>query len=178
MFEVDLGQEVAFQGRLVTLWWDARAIRERDDVDVRSELLGVPQEAGVYAVTGRHDAFSGHGVLYVGQAIDLATRMPASIYECLSEVHANGQRLLCSDVWDLTARWARVSPALLGGVERLLILSHSPPFNSKGVRRGSSLPEDYDLIVMSGGRKGPLFPIVSGAYQTEWRNRSGLPIGP
>src|SRR5262245_55103649 len=138
MFEVDLGQAVAFHVRLVALWWDARSFPERDDVDVRSELSGVPQGPGVYAVTGRHDAFSGHGVLYVGQASDLSTRMPTSIHECLSELHADGQRMLCSDVWDLTARWARVSADLLGGVERLLILSHSPPFNSQGVRRGSS----------------------------------------
>jgi hypothetical protein len=150
MFDVHLGQAVPFQTRLVALWWDAHSIPERDNVDFSSELAGVPEGSGVYAVTGRHEGGSGPGVLYIGQARDLATRMPTSAYESLSEVHANGQRLLCSDVWDLTVRWARLSADLLEGVERLLIMSHSPPFNSQGVRRGEPRSEEYDLVVMNG----------------------------
>jgi hypothetical protein len=173
MFDVDLGQAVPFQTRLVALWWDAHSIPERDNVDFPTELARVPKEPGVYAVTGRHEAGSSPGVLYIGQATNLSTRMPTSAYESLSEVHANGQRLLCSDVWDLTVRWARLSADLLDGVERLLIMSHSPPFNSQGVRRGEPPPEEYDLVVMNAGRKGPVFPIVAGAYQASWRNRRG-----
>ena len=90
---------------------------------------------------------------------------------------AEGQWLLCSDVWELTVRWARLSEKVLDQVERLLILSHSPIFNSQGVRRGEVRLEDYDLIVMNAGRKGPLCPIVAGAYQASWRNRTGQ-IGP
>src|SRR5882672_2438936 len=126
MFDVDLGQAARFQTRLVALWWDAHSIPERDNADFPSELAGVPKGPGVYAVTGRHEAGSSPGVLYIGQATDLSTRMPTSAYESLSEVHANGQRLLCSDVWDLTVRWARLSADLLDAVERLLIMSHSP----------------------------------------------------
>jgi hypothetical protein len=52
MFEVDLGQPVPFQARLVALWWDARSVPERDDVGLRSALSQVRQGPGVYAVTG------------------------------------------------------------------------------------------------------------------------------
>jgi hypothetical protein len=173
MFDVELGHAVPFQGRVVALWWDARSVPERDNVEFRRELAGVPKGPGVYAVTGHHDAGASPGVLYIGKSDDLATRMPASAQEQLSEEHADGQWLLCSDVWELTVRWARVSEEVLEQVERLLILSHSPIFNSQGVRRGEPRPEEYDLIVLNAGRKGPLCPIVAGAYQASWRNRTG-----
>ena len=179
MFDVELGEAVDFEGRLASLWWDAHSIPEHDEVDFRAELANlVPPAPGVYAVTGRHDGGSGIRVLYIGQATDLSARMSTSAYESLSERHANGQRLLRSDVWDLTIRWARVSAALLNHVERLLIMSHSPPFNSQEVMRSEPAADEEHLIIMNAGRKGPLIPIVAGAYQATWRDRRGRPLGP
>jgi hypothetical protein len=176
MFDVKLGEAVTSQVRFVALWWEARSIPERDDVDFRAELAKVPG-SGVDAVTGRHDAHHSPGVLYIGKGVDLSMRRPTSAYEGLTEDHANGQRLLCSDVWDLTIRWARLSAALLVPVERLLIMSHSPLFNSRGVRREEPNSDEVDLVIMNAGRKGPLLSIVAGAYQAPWHNLSG-PIGP
>jgi hypothetical protein len=178
VFNVTLGDAVTQMARFVALWWDSRAIPDRDDVNLAHELSDVPRSSGVYAVIGRHDAHSGQAVLYVGKGIDLQNRIVASVRESLSEEHANGQRALFSDVWDLTIRWARVAPPLLDSVERLLIMSHSPPFNSQGVRRAEITEAENDLVVMNAGRKGPLLPIVAGAYQTAgWRNSGGR-VGP
>jgi hypothetical protein len=52
-------------------------------------------------------------------------------------------------------------------------MSHSPPFNSQGVRRALPSDLEYEIIAMNAGRKGPLLPIVAGAYQAPWRNRGG-----
>lgn len=178
MFEVSLGDAVNYPARFVALWWDARALPERHDIDLATELRGVPKTSGVYAVTGRHDAHSGQAVLYIGRATDLSTRIVASVRDSLSEEHANDQRTLFSDVWDLTVRWAKLAPHLTDGVERLLIMSHSPPFNSQIVRRAAPTVAEHDLVVMNAGRKGPLLPIVAGAFQAGgWHNANG-PIGP
>jgi len=177
MFDVDLGRAVRSRARFVALWWDARSIPENDKVDFR-KLEGVPKASGIYAVTGRHDAGSGPRVLYIGTAKNLFQRMPRSAYTNLSETHAKGQRLLRSDVWDLTIRWARLSPGLLRQVERLLIMSHSPPFNSQSVLLSEPTKKERDLVIMNAGRRGPLFPIVAGAYQATWRDRHGRQLGP
>lgn len=128
-------------------------------------------------MTGRHDSNPVGGVLYVGQADDLSVRMSVSIHECLSETHANGQKMMCSDVWDLTVRWARLSGNLLDEVERLLIMSHAPPFNSQGVRRGESKANEFDLVVMNAGRRGAAVSDCGGRLpdivaKQEWRNWS------
>ena len=178
LFKVTLGDAVVKQARFVALWWDSRVIPDRHNVALSQELSEVPHSSGVYAVTGRHDARSGQGVLYVGRADDLPTRIVTSVQDSLSEQHANGQRTLFSDVWDLTVRWARVSTALLTSIERLLIMSHSPPFNSQLVRRVKPTDVEHDLIVMNAGRKGPILPVIAGAYQADgWENSAG-PIDP
>jgi hypothetical protein len=100
MFEVNLGTEIIRQARFVALWWEARTIPEKHDADLESVVADAPSGPGVYAVTGHHDAQSGQRVLYVGQASQLSVRIARSIRESLSELHANNQRLLYSDVWD------------------------------------------------------------------------------
>jgi hypothetical protein len=178
VFEVSLGNVVNHSARFVALWWDARAIPECHNVNFASVLDGVPQSSGVYAISGRHDASSGQSILYIGKANDLSTRIVASVHESLSEVHAKGQRTLFSDVWDLTVRWARASEELITAVESLLIMSHSPLFNSQGVRRTVATSAEHDLVIMNAGRKGPLLPVVAGAYQAEgWHNLNGT-LGP
>lgn len=177
MFDISLGDVRTVPARFVALWWDAHVIPEQHKPDLRAAVSQAFSDPGVYAITGHHDSQSGHGVLYIGKADVLSQRLPKSIQEHLSETHGNGQRLLYSDVWNLTIRWARLSQSLLISVEKLLIMSHSPPFNSHGVRRGQVESAEYDLIVMNAGRKGPILPIVAGAYQAPWQNKGG-PIGP
>jgi len=175
MFDVVIGDSIAYQARLVALWWDARVIPERHDVDLKSSLQDLPENPGIYAVTGRHDASAGERVLYIGQATDLSSRVVASVKDCLFEQHHGGQRLLFSDIWNLTVRWARLAEPLIDSTERVLIMSHSPPFNSQIVRRTQPRPDEHDLLIMNAGRKGPLLPLASGAYQAwGWRNREGL----
>lgn len=176
-FVVDVGQSVSHAARFVALWWHAHAIPERHEVDFGAELLNiVPSGSGVYAATGRHDTKPGGGVLYIGMASDLATRVPTSIAETLGEKHANGDIMLFSDVWDLTVRWAEVSEQVRASVERILIMSHSPPFNGQWVRRQFATKEEHDLVVMNAGRKGPLLPIVAGAYQAAGWDNHGQPL--
>lgn len=178
MFTVKLGGVVVRRARFVALWWDSLALSDRHDVDLPGELARVPKASGVYAVTGRHDAHHGPGVLYIGKGKDLPRRIVTSVKKSLSEEHASGQRLLFSDVWDLTVRWARVESFLLHSVERLLIMSHSPLFNSQIVRRVKPTDAEHDLVLMNAGRKGPILPIIAGAYQADgWQNSTG-PIGP
>src|SRR5262245_52575624 len=123
MFDVSSGDVMVRQARFIALWWDARSIPEQHDADLELVASGAPSESGVYAVTGRHDSQSGTGVLYIGKATQLCSRVPRSIRDCLSEMHADSQRVLYSDVWDLTVRWARLSSHLLDAAERLLIMS-------------------------------------------------------
>jgi hypothetical protein len=181
-FDVRLSGAMRCTVRMVALWWDSRPIPPQHEVKLRTLLKGLPKESGVYAITGRHDAHRGDGVLYVGQATHLDTRVLRSAEGRLLEIHANGDVRMCADIWDLTIRWARLSAGLLSAVERLLIVSHVPPFNSQQVseivrRRGPSEAE-RDLVVMSAGRKGPLLPIVAGAYQSPWRDVRRRQMGP
>ena len=181
-FTVSIGADVPHRARLVALWWDAVEVPEYHSINLR-KMLGiggvpvVPQSPGVYAITGRHDAHSGTAVLYIGQAANLRSRVPHSLEDHLSERHARGQRTLVSDVWDLTIRWARVARDIRLTVERLLIMSHSPPFNSQTVRRSLPRKDEHPFVVMSAGRKGPLLPVIAAAYQAPWRNKSGK-VGP
>jgi len=124
----------------------------------------------VYAVSGRHDAQAGETVLYIGKADNLRARVPRSLTKSLYEDHAFGQRTLYSDIWDLTIRWARLEIDLIEPIERLLLMSHSPPFNSQLVRLEPPKVREHPYVVMSAGRKGPLLPIVAGAYQAPWQN--------
>jgi hypothetical protein len=166
--------------RFVALWWDARTIPDRHDVNLTNELRGIPAASGVYAICGRHDAHASPGVLYIGRATrrPLSKRILESVEDCLSEKHDGDQRALFSDVWDLTIRWARLRYGLTASVEKLLIMSHSPPFNSQAVRRAIVEDDEHDLVIMNAGRKGPLLSVVAGAYQAEgWRNVSGV-VGP
>lgn len=161
----------------MALWWNAKQVPDQHDVRLRVLLRAIPKSSGVYAVTGRHDAHSGQAVLYIGQAGNLHSRVPHSLSDSLSELHAFDQRTLTSDVWDLTIRWARLARTLLDPVEKLLIMSHSPPFNSQAVRRRPPPAKDHPYVVMSAGRKGPLLPIVAGAYQAPWQN-GNRKVGP
>lgn len=175
MFEVRLGSSVSVQARFITLWWDARAIPDQHDAISTTLISDLPDVSGIYAVTGRHDAQGGESVLYIGQATSLVGRIGTSMRETLTELHANDQRTFFSDIWNLTIRWARLDPNLLDSTERILIMSHSPPFNSQLVRRQGTRADEHDIVVMNAGRKGPLAPVAAGAYQSAgWRNLNGL----
>jgi hypothetical protein len=181
-FTVSIGREVEYpNARVIALWWDAKRVPDRYDVDLKDLLRKVvPTSAGVYAITGRHDAHSGPAVLYIGEADQgkgLRRRIPESVSDHLSEKHPGGETLF-SDVWDLTIRWARVDDDLVLTTQSLLVISHSPPFNSQSVRRRPPTADELPYIVMNAGRKGPLLPIVAGAYQAPWRDRSGKKLGP
>lgn len=178
MFEVNLRGAISRRARYIALWWDALAVPERNQADFNLLLKGLPEEPGIYAVSGRRDASVGPCVLYVGKATNLSKRTVSSFRKTLSETHFGGQQIVTADVWDLTIHWARLRKDLHTPVERLLIMSHSPPFNSQVVRRSTPRKDELDLIVMSAGRKGPLLPIVAGAYQSVWKNKNGKQLGP
>lgn len=175
-FKVRLGEAVGLDARVIALWWDARRVAEWDAGSLNPALKDVPAASGVYAVTGHHDAHHAEGLLYFGKAKNLSERVPDSIRDCLSEKHASGQELLFSDIWDLTIRWARLEVTLLADVEELEIMSHSPLFNSQGVRRKTAQATQLDLIIMNAGRKGPLLPILAGAYQAPGWDNNGRTI--
>jgi hypothetical protein len=181
-FEVDLYGAVSSQARFVALWWDERPIPQQHEMRLGTILGDLPDSSGVYAITGRHDAHSGGGVLYIGQASRLRTRVLRSAECRLLEINDNDEVRMCADVWDLTIRWARLSDELLDSVERLLIMSHMPPFNSQqvsdSVRREGPRESEVDLVVMNAGRKGPLLPIVAGQYQSGWSDIHDRPLGP
>jgi hypothetical protein len=142
------------------------------EIKLSTILQGLPPEPGLYAITGRHDVHAGGGVLYIGQAERLDQRVLASSEAHLFETHEEQvERYLrmTADVWELTVRWARLSANLLYAVERLLI---------SGARTKGPLEDEKDLVVMSAGRKGPLLPIVAGAYQCSWTDMKNRPPGP
>jgi len=170
---ISVGSAVSAKVRVAGLRWRAWDVQEKDEADFGHLVQHLPERPGVYAVTGRHDATSGKGVLYIGEAgrapeRTLRHRVPASVGEVLLGGKPGATYTLYSDVWDLTIRWAELTSDLIDGVEELLIMIHSPPFNSKKVRKADLKPEYQDLLVMSSGRKGPIIPIVAGAYFTDW----------
>jgi hypothetical protein len=181
-FDVNLYGEVPGAARFVALWWDSRPIPPQHDLRLGDLLRGLPGAPGLYAITGRHDAHAGGGMLYIGQATTLAARVLQSAEGHLLEIHHGKDVRMYADVWDLTVRWARLDAHLLDAVERLLIMSHVPPFNaqlvSQQIRCEGPPDAERDLVVMSAGRKGPLLPIVAGAYQSRWRDIHSRHMGP
>ncbi len=179
-FVVKFGATVPGAVRVVGLRWCAWDIPEDDRANVGKLLELLPPSPGVYAITGRHDALSGKSVLYIGEAgrpskrkskqkRNLAERVLVSVEDHLRGVAPGADPELYSDVWDITVRWAKVRRDLVDGVEELLIMMHSPPFNSLKVRRADLNPRYRDLVVMNAGRKGPILPIVAGHYFGHWQ---------
>ena len=126
-FDVRLYGAARRTARFVALWWDERSIPPGHEVGLRPLLKDVPSASGVYAITGRHYAHPGGGVLYVGQASRLKERVLKSAEGRLHERSGDGVVQMSADVWDLTIRWARLSSSLVDSVERLLIMSHCRP---------------------------------------------------
>ena len=67
-FTVNLYDAIRAQARYVALWWNEVPIPPGHEIKLSTILQGLPSEPGLYAITGRHDAYAGGGVLYIGQA--------------------------------------------------------------------------------------------------------------
>lgn len=145
--------------RCVALEW------QQIDLDADALPADLPAESGLYSYQGCCDARPGFGVLYIGKASALKTRVPRSLCERL---YWEGQNHigLYSDVWQPRLHYAKLEESLLDQVESLLIAANAPPFNNQHVR--TQLPQ-YDevfpdLLVLNGGRKGALLPVACGIY--------------
>lgn len=176
------------QARMIALWWYsvpfdgeanvAGAIRDA----AAMRVLGL---SGVYAFEGRHDSRPEGGLLYIGR---VGVRRDDSDADGFDSDRYLGQRIresaarfawearrpsespneqqrsgLYGDVWDVTVRFAAVDASLVADVEALLIKAHAPSFNAQHVR-GPLKDDVLDLVVMNGGAKGRILPIVAGAY--------------
>jgi len=171
MLDIKIGDATRLEARVVALEWTAHTVPDDDAEALGLTGIEVPRASGVYALTGRHDTHHSDSVLYIGQGDDIASRMPSSVRDHVCEMNKRTVAGFYSDVWDLTLRWAELSVGLLASVERLLLMSHSPAFNSQLVRRDGPRDDELDLLIFNAGRKGPLLPIVAGWYLTEWKRR-------
>jgi hypothetical protein len=156
---LSFGSATRLAARFVTLNWQ--------EVELPRDALpqDLPKTSGLYSYQGCHDANGAFGVLYIGQAKNLAQRLRNSLVERLywEDGTARGQY---SDVWHTELRIAPLEASLMDEVEALLIAAHSPPFNNQHVR---SLLKRYEkpfasLVVLNGGRKGPLLSTACGLH--------------
>ena len=159
---------------LVALRWSGFPLRQTMDGKV-SELPGGEISKGVYAIEGCHDAHVHHTVLYIGSSPKqvLSDRLLQSVDDLFFDKSADRRKGTSvrpyADVWNLTLRWAPVhEESLVEPIERLLIIAHSPPFNSKHVRRRWAQGREIGLLVLNTGFKGRLMPAVSGHYHARW----------
>lgn len=151
--------------RCVTLYWRQIPLLPSS---LPEELPSTP---GLYSYQGCHDAKPTFGVLYIGQAKNLARRLRHSLCERIYWEDA-GKVGLYSDVWQPQLHIADLCQELLNPVEALLIAAHSPSFNNQHVR---TLLKKYeaefpDLLVINGGVKGAMLPFACGLYYLpdEW----------
>jgi hypothetical protein len=177
------GSESGANCRRVALWWRSATIHDDPSGE---ELQRVEPGPGVYAIEGFHDGGMGPGILYIGSSgVRSANRtLLERLGESMNRVwwKENNRYHLFSDVWNVRVRWATIKPEagedqktatdanlLIDQVEKLLIVAHAPPFNSQGVRT-ATFDELGSLMVLNGGQKGPLLPVIYGSYYCpdEW----------
>lgn len=159
------GTAVDFNAMCIALDWRARRVEpdERGFVDVDKLFTGITGK-GVYTFEGRHDAHSTGAVLYIGQTkreclLPLRDRMS----ESFGRFQENGY--IFSDCGDLVMHWAEVANEdYIDEIERALIVSNAPPFNSNLVRRWYT---GRDLLIMNSGAKGRLLPVTATAYHVK-----------
>jgi hypothetical protein len=160
------GKSASRECRVVTLCWQSARL---DDQSPELAIKQVAQTSGVYAIEARRDGASHPGVVYVGRTGSektkraIATRLNESMGRVRWKTKKGGLRLF-SDVWDVQIRWATIDEGdLIKPVERILTVSHAPPFNAQQVR--VTVPKHWaDILVLNGGRKGHLLPSVFGGY--------------
>lgn len=151
------------KARFVPLWWTAEKIEKASELPSH---LGERRDfglagSGIYVFEGRHDSRPDGGILYVGKAEVLRERIIQS-FRRFAWKDIGGEAGFYADVWDITLRWTTAATAILHDVENLLIVAHSPSFNAQAVRRASETA--FDMILLNGGEKGRLLPVVAGQY--------------
>jgi hypothetical protein len=159
------GAAVDFTAKCIALEWRARKVEPDDRGCVKVEKLfsGIKGK-GVYMFEGRQDVHGAGTVLYIGQtkrtsSLPLRDRMT----ESFGLFQEDG--VIFSDCSDLVIHWAAVSDVeYIDEIERALITSHAPPFNSTLVRRWY---EGRNLLVVNAGAKGGLLPVVATAYHAK-----------
>jgi len=157
--------------RVVPLWWNA--IRLSDD-PLSPQLQHLPEKtktsllkAGLYVFEGCHDSRPDGGILYIGQVgaaseRDLTKRVVESSKRVIWK--SGDESGFFADVWGITLRWASIEDqSIIKQIESLLIAAHAPSFNAQKVRSGIAT-EAHDLLVMNGGAKGRLMPVLCGHY--------------
>lgn len=166
-----LGHGVERKTTVIALDWNrAQLDRHKTIKDVFQEDSGPQAMPGVYAIEGRHDASRDPHILYIGSCganehagQSLRERTRQSLEHVLRSTHFDSEPSEWSDTWDLCLRWATVEREWVESVEKLLIRAHLPQLNSRDIR-DRSLPTSHDMVVLNGGRKGPLLPVVASYY--------------
>lgn len=176
------GRAVPAVMRCVALEWHSVPIHTVDGAVSHAEMLeSVGEHCGVYAFEGKHDAFPGGAILYVGLArgkgtsdrnAPLRKRIPDTFKRFAYRDTPRGQQRAFADCWDLVFHWAKADPGLIDDVESVLIRAHAPPFNAQEVRGELDFT---DLVVLNAGAKGRLIPVVSSLWHASdaWPESAG-----
>lgn len=156
----------------IPLLWKTERVEKPDDIE---QVVANVDYQGVYAFVGRHDAYNGPTVLYIGRcgqgsnsdgsdgtsAQKLKERIPQSFRR-----HFVCNTSFYSDCWDFRVLFAKVKDVgLIASVEKLLIIAHSPPCNKHYVSK--FFDDDFRLIILNCGEKRELMPVVAGIYHHE-----------
>lgn len=175
---------------MVGLWWYSAPLSVGKDPTAGvtdPHAVAALKGPGVYAFEARHDSRPEGGLLYVGRVGKKSLkdadgtepgrslrRRIAESAERFAWSDSSGAGLY-ADVWDVTIRFAVISPEVVVSVESLLIRAHTPSFNAQQVRRSLNDESVASLVLMNAGEKGRLLPAVAGAYyqRTLWTAMDG-----
>ena len=177
-FNVEYGRATSDpKARFLPLWWERHQLDH--DLPVKDNIANLREKlpvkgAGLYAFIGHHDTQLTQAILYIGKTTvsqSLRARVPSSLRELLTDAwdFVDGDpRTFKSDCWDINVHWAMVRGSkLAAAAESLLIMSHSPPFNSQQVRRRKFATNSH-LIIINTGQKNRLQPAVVGHAYSYW----------
>lgn len=175
------------------LWWYETKVQLNDDnsaENFESFLESIDNKDGgsdkgfVYCVEGMHDALRMSAPLYIGMSSHAKGLMdrfygPKPSFGYFGYKDSANKMFLYSDIWDLVIRVASVAHSSKGAddverVERHLIRFHKPSYNSKDITGyltkpaenniDSDEPISDNLVIINGGAKGTLLPVLASWY--------------
>ena len=125
----------------------------------------------LYAIFGISYPYGQNALLYLGKSDgDIVQRLadhnawwvPDEYDACTVRVATVGE-FISWKAWnqDKRARYPQASPAVVAGIEALLLYAHQPTYNTAGK---ASVALGKGIRVFNTGRCGPLLPEVSFAY--------------
>lgn len=116
----------------------------------RDHIEKVSQENGVYCIVGDHLIYGPRSLLYIGRT---KTTFAKRLYE---------HRDWLNEEWRVEIYFAEVKPTdLWEPVEKLLIYSHSPSYNSQNI---DALNLEEPLTIWNTGRYWGLLPEISSVH--------------